>query len=143
MTDTHLMIVHKQYVGPILSGHKRVEARLGVDRRAPFNRVNPGDTVYIKPSSQQVCARAIVHRVDQYEQLDHTDIARLRELYDDLVLGNDAFWDSKADAKYATFITLDKVQLIRDERFVPKELLEPSRNAWRTLSSRKQSARAA
>lgn len=142
-SQTHLMIVHKRYIGPILSGHKLVEARLGADRRAPFNKVEPGDVIYIKPSSQRVAAKAIVHRVDQFEGLDHEDIDRLKALYNDRVLGDDAFWDAKADAKFATFITLEKVQLISDERFVPKELLVPSRNAWRVLSEDQQHTRAA
>lgn len=132
------MIVHKQYITPILSGHKLVEARLGVDRRAPFNKVEPGDIVYVKPTSHPVAAKAIVHRVDQYEGLDHEDIDRLKDLYNDRVLGDDSFWDAKADAKFATFITLDKVQLLKDERFVPKELLVPSRNAWRVLNQQSQ-----
>tara|TARA_R110002073_G_scaffold118918_5_gene259335 strand:- start:285026 stop:285469 length:444 start_codon:yes stop_codon:yes gene_type:complete len=142
-TDTHLMIVHQQYIGPILSGHKLVEARLGSDRRAPYNKVQPGDIVYIKPTSKQVAAKAIVHRVDQYEGLDHDDIERLKNLYNDRVLGDDAFWNAKADAKVATFITLSKVQLLKNEQFVPTELLEPSRNAWRVLSSLRQQSQAA
>lgn len=141
--DTHLMIVHQQYIGPILSGHKLVEARLGSDRRAPYNKVQPGDIIYIKPTSKQVAAKAIVHRVDQYEGLDHEDIERLKNLYNDRVLGDDAFWNAKADAKVATFITLSKIQLLKNEQFVPAELLEPSRNAWRVLSSLRQQSQAA
>jgi ASC-1-like (ASCH) protein len=141
--ETHLMIVHQQYVGLILTGQKLVEARLGADRRAPYNKVEPGDVVYIKPTSQRVAAKAIVHRVDQYEGLDHEDIVRLKELYNDRVLGDDAFWESKADASVATFITLKKVTLLNDERFVPEELLQPSRNAWRVLSSLRQQTKAA
>ena len=142
-SESHLMIVHKQYIGPILSGHKLIEARLGVDRRAPYNKVEPGDTIYIKPTSQRVAAKAIVKRVDQYEGLDHEDIDRLKDLYNDRVLGDDAFWDAKADAKVATFITLEKVQLLNDEQFVPAELLVPSRNAWRVLSSLRSQTKAA
>jgi ASC-1-like (ASCH) protein len=141
--DSHLMIVHPQYIGPILCGHKLVEARLGSDRRAPFNKVEPGDTIYIKPTSQRVAAKATVLRVDQYEGLDHEDIDRLRELYNNRVLGDDSFWDAKADATFATFITLDKVQVLKDEQFVPTELLQPSRNAWRVLSQLRHQTKAA
>ena len=141
--ETHLMIVHPKYVGPILCGQKLIEARLGTSRRAPYNRVEPGDVVYIKPTSKQVAAKAIVHRVDQYEGLDHEDIIRLREIYNDRVLGDESFWDAKADATYATFITLEKVALLSDERSVPEELLVPSRNAWRVLSALRQQTRAA
>jgi ASC-1-like (ASCH) protein len=143
MPETHLMIVHKQYLPLILTGQKNIEARLGVDRRAPFNRIEPGDIVYIKPTSHRVAAKAIVHRVDQYEGLSHEDIDRLRSLYNDRVMGDDQFWDAKADAQFGTFITLDRVQLLKNENFVPKELLLPSRNAWRVLSSLQQHTKAA
>ncbi|MDF1809991.1 MAG: ASCH domain-containing protein [Phycisphaerales bacterium] len=141
--ETHLMIVHPRYAAMILSGQKTVEARLGSDRRAPFNRVEPGDIVYIKPTSQRVIAKAIVYRVDQYEGLDHSDIDRLRELYNKRVLGDDSFWDAKADANIATFITFEKITRLNDEMFVPEELLKPSRNAWRVLSQLRKHSQAA
>ena len=130
---THLMIVHPRYIGPILTGEKRIEARLGRDRRAPFNHVCPGDTVYIKPTSQTVVARAVIERVDQYEDLEPVDIEKLEELYEDRVLGGNEFWQAKLDARFATLITLGKVRLMKDDRLVPPELLVPSRNAWRVL----------
>jgi predicted transcriptional regulator len=131
--NTHLMIVHPRYIGKLMTGEKLVEARLGRDRRAPFNHVRQGDVVYIKPTSQSVAARAVVERVDQYEDLEPVDIEKLQELYDDRVQGGDEFWESKSEARFATMITLSKVRPIGDERFVPQELLVPSRNAWRTL----------
>ena len=133
MTGTHLMIVHPRYIGPILTGHKLVEARLGRDRRAPYNHVRPGDKVYIKPTSMAVTAHAIVERVDQYEDLEPIDIEKLHELYEDRVLGGDDFWLAKADAKYTTLITLSKVRPLTNPNQVPAELLVPSRNAWRVL----------
>lgn len=141
--ETHLMIVHPRYAAMILSGQKTVEARLGCDRRAPYNRVEPGDIVYIKPTSQRVVAKATVYRVDQYEGLEHEDIDRLKELYNKRVLGDDAFWDAKADASVATFVTFEKITRLNDERFVPAELLKPSRNAWRVLSSLRSQTKAA
>ncbi len=133
MTGTHLMIVHPRYLGPILTGHKTTEARLGRDRRAPYDHVQPGDTVYIKPTSLEVAAHAIVERVDQYEDLEAIDIEKLHELYEDRVLGGDDFWLSKADARYATFVTLGRVRPMLDSKSVPAELLIASRNAWRVL----------
>lgn len=140
---THLMIVHPRFVGPLMTGQKLVEARLRCDRGAPFNRVRPGDTIYIKPSTDSVAARAIVERVDQYEDLEPVDIEKLQELYEDRVLGGDAFWESKLDAKYATLITLGKVRPIGDQRFVPAQLLAPCREAWRVLDGASSQKRAA
>ena len=135
MADTHLMIVQPEYAALIMTGQKLVEARMGVDRRAPFDRVQPGDTVFIKPTGQQTIGKAIVERVDQFEGLEPQDITRLRDIYNDRVLGDEEYWTFNRDSSHATFITLGKVRMVHDEALVPGELLQPSRNAWRVLSS--------
>ena len=143
MPDTHLMIVHPKYASLIMTGQKLVEARMGVDRRAPYNRVNPGDAIYINPANQSVIGKATVHRVDQYSGLTSNDIDHLRRIYNDRVLGDDAYWASKQDATYATFITLTKVTMLSDESTVPASLLVPSRDAWRMLHEDQSSSRKA
>lgn len=133
MPTTHLMIVHPSYIGPLLSGAKTLESRLGQDRRAPFGKVSPGDSVYIKPTGKRVIAKAIVRRVDEFENLTPDDIQHLRETYDDRIMGGDHYWQSKANANYATLIGFEKIVLLKDDSTVPEELLDSSRNAWRTL----------
>jgi ASC-1-like (ASCH) protein len=128
---THLMIVHPRYLAPILSGVKNVEARLGIDRRAPFGRVTPGETVFIKPTGQRVLAKAIVRRVDEFEDLTPDAIRDLRETYDDRIMGGDMYWNEKRNARFATLITLERPALIHSEASVPDELLVASRSAWR------------
>ena len=137
------MIVHPKYASLIMTGQKLVEARMGTDRRAPYNRVNPGDVIYIKPSGQAVIGKAIVHRVDQYSGLTPSDIEHLHRIYNDRVMGDDAYWASKQDATFATFITLSKVAMIADESSVPAALLTPSREAWRVLHDEQQHSRKA
>ena len=131
MATTHLMIVHPRYIAPLLSGTKTLESRLGQDRRPPFGRVSPGDTVYIKPTGKRVIAKAIVGRVDEFEDLTPTDVKDLRATYDDRIMGGDEYWMSKSNANYATLISFKKVTMLRDESCVPAELLVANRNAWR------------
>lgn len=131
MPTTHLMIVHPRYIAPLLSGTKSLESRLGQDRRAPFGKVSPGDIVYIKPTGQRVVAKAIVARVDEFENLTPEDIVHLRETYDDRIMGGDQYWESKANSKYATLIGFQRVSMLRDDSTVPAELLVANRNAWR------------
>jgi predicted transcriptional regulator len=138
MPDTHLMIVNPQYASRIMTGQKLVEARLGTDRSAPYNRVQPGDIVYIKPSGQRVIGKAVVHRVDQYSGLNPNDIDHLQRVYNDRVQCDDAFWDAKRDSNYATFITLNRVAMIVDESTVPAALLAPSADDWRVLHDESQ-----
>lgn len=143
MPDTHLMIVQPQTASRIMTGQKLVEARLGTDRSAPYNRVQPGDVVYVKPHGQRVIGKAIVHRVDQYSGLNPGDIDHLRRVYNDRVQGDDHFWDSSRNATYATFITLSKVAMIVDESTVPASLLAPSSSEWRVLNDVPQQTRRA
>ncbi len=131
MSKTHLMIVHPRYIAPLLSGAKTLESRLGQDRRAPFGKVSPGDIVYIKPTGKRVVAKAVVRRVDEFEDLTPEDVKNLRETYDDRIMGGDQYWQSKADSKYATLIGFKSITLLRDEATVPAELLVANRNAWR------------
>jgi len=131
LPTTHLMIVHPRYIAPLLSGTKSLESRLGQDRRAPFGKVSPGDIVYIKPTGKRVIAKAIVRRVDEYEDLTPEDIDNLRQTYDDRIMGGDHYWQTKSDANYATLIGFEKITRIDDESCVPAELLVPNRNAWR------------
>lgn len=140
---THLMIVHPRYLAPIMSGVKNVEARLSVDRRAPFGRVTPGETVFIKPTGQRVLAKATVRRVDEFEDLTPELIRDLRETYDDRILGGDMYWSEKRNARYATLITLEHPSLLHSEGSVPDELLVASRSAWRTTESQPRRGRKA
>lgn len=143
MSDTHLMIVHPQSAAPILTGHKLVEARFGTNHALPFGQIKPGDVVYIKPSGQRVAAKAIVHRVDEYEGLAPEDIDHLQRIYNDLVLGDQSFWNAKRESTHATFITLERVNLLPDESTVPEGLLAPGHDAWRLLRTTQQQSRAA
>lgn len=143
MADTHLMSVQPLHAALILTGQKRIEARLRNSRQAPFQRVQPGDAVFIKPIGQPTIAKAIVMRVDAYEGLTPEDIDRLKHIYNKRVLGDASFWDAKRDATAAIFLTLDKVRLIHDESIVPPQLLTPSRDTWRVLSDEQHRARAA
>jgi len=143
MPTTHLMIVHPRYIAPLLSGTKSLESRLGQDRRAPFGKVSPGDIVYIKPTGKRVIAKAIVRCVEEYEDLTPDDIINLRESYDDRIMGGDHYWQSKANAKYATLIGFAKVTMLNDDSTVPSELLVADRNAWRIVKPDESGKRAA
>ncbi len=143
MAETHLMIVTPRSASLILTGQKLVEARLSAEYGAPFNRVQAGDTVFIKPAGQSTIGKAIVHRVDQYEHLGPQDIDHLQNIYNDRVMGDESFWDANRDARCATFITLDKVRMIQDESAVPKSLLAPSTVGWLVLSDAQHRAQAA
>lgn len=129
----HLMIVHERYAPLLLSGRKAVESRLSKDRRAPFGRVSPGEVVYLKTTGGPVFARARVTRVDEFDDLTPGQLDSLRSAYDDRVCADDAYWDERSDARYATMVWLGEVRPVTDAARVPAALLSPSRHAWRTV----------
>lgn len=143
MPNTHLMIVEPRDASLILTGQKLVEARLGRDRLPQAGGVLPGDAVFIMPRAQRTIAKAIVERVDEYRGMETDDIERLHAIYNDRVLGDEAFWTSQRDARYAMFITLGRVRMIHDDSIVPEALRAPGRDTWRMLSDRSELLRRA
>jgi ASC-1-like (ASCH) protein len=77
----HVAILKKSSVskgddllGDIISGAKTIESRWYVNRIAPWDRIEKGDTVYFKESGFRVTARAKVSRIIQYENLGKSKI---------------------------------------------------------------------
>lgn len=143
MPNTHLMIVQPHHASLILTGQKLVEARLGHDRRPPHGLVAPGDALFVMPGDQRVIAKATIERVDEYEGLAPTDIDRLHEIYNDRVMGDEAFWAAHRDARFATLLTLGRVRMISDDSIVPRALRSPGHDAWRVLSAESEPQRRA
>lgn len=127
----------------MMTGQKLVEARLGTDRSAPFNRVSPGDTLYIRSSGQGIIGKTRVQRVDQYTGLTPNDLDHIRRIYDERVRGDDVFWASNRNATYATLITLGPVAMVPDESSVHASLLEAGDTPWRVLHDQSISTRRA
>jgi ASC-1-like (ASCH) protein len=73
----HVAIMKKSWelIPKIISGEKTIESRWYQTRRTPWNKINPGDTVFFKNSGERVTAQATVSRVKQFE-LNTLDDAR-------------------------------------------------------------------
>lgn len=65
----------------ILSGEKTMESRWYQTKRAPWDKVKPGDTVYFKNSGEPVTAQALVGSVKQYEITSLADAQRIITQY--------------------------------------------------------------
>ncbi len=105
----HVAVVKPRYLHLILSGQKRAELRLSKNRCAPFGQVRAGDTVYFKQTGGPYGARATVRRVDSHDFTSEADIERLRREVNGVVLGDDAYWRSKAQAKHGTVVWLEGI----------------------------------
>ena len=67
----HVAIVRKSWklTDKILSGQKTIESRWYASRRAPWNRIRAGETVYFKNSGEPVTIKADVEKVLQFDNL--------------------------------------------------------------------------
>lgn len=127
----HLAIFIDDYIEKIFKGEKTIEARFSQDKIAPYCLVKKGDEVYLKQSSKNIIGRFIVDNVLYYQGLTGETIGKLRKEYNNEICANDAFWQSKANAKYGTLIFISQ-----PERFLtPIRHTKHDRRAWLVLEN--------
>jgi len=129
----HVAVVHRKYAMQILSGEKTAELRLTKNRIAPFGVVKKGDTVFIKVASGPVCCRARVKTVEQHEGLTPGAIPGLRRALTPVVKGDDAYWNLKSTARYATVIHLERVTACDEAPGLAEARARNPRAAWLVL----------
>ncbi len=61
----------------ILSGEKTLESRWYNTKHAPWDRIQPGETVYFKDSGKPVTIKATVQRVLQFDELTPEKVQEL------------------------------------------------------------------
>lgn len=91
----HLAILSKRrkLLGPILEGRKSIESRWYASRRAPWDRIVPGDTVYFKETGDPVRAKATVSRVLQFDLRERPARSILKEYCDRILISpGDSSW---------------------------------------------------
>jgi hypothetical protein len=106
----HLVILKKPYLDAILAGRKRIESRFARTKRYAFGRVAAGDKLFLKVSSGPVCATATVAAVKKFDGLTPQKLAELKRRYNQDVLGDDAYWRSKAGCKFGLLVWLEDVR---------------------------------
>lgn len=126
----HLVFMHPKVIIAIRDRRKICESRLSVNAH-PANRVESGDELLFKAVGSDVELYAVVERVEHYHNLRPEDISALRELYsastDDIPgLNVDAYWQSKARSRHATFVWLTDLCILH----IPKAELPTSRTGW-------------
>lgn len=102
----HLAVLRRRYLDAALAGDKAVEARLSRNRGAPYGRVRPGDTIYLKQSSGPVRAVATAGEVRTLDDLSPARVRAIRREHDHLIGADPDYWNAKSTARYATLIWL-------------------------------------
>ncbi len=128
--SVHIAILVRPYPRLILDGRKTIESRLTVTPRVPFKAITLGERIFFKESSGPFFATATAGETLFFDNLTPAKLADLKQRFNHAICGEDAFWNWKRDAKYATLIHLLEV--------MPTGIgpaMEPSRGpAWFVLS---------
>ncbi|MBN1435723.1 MAG: ASCH domain-containing protein [Sedimentisphaerales bacterium] len=127
---THLAILKPQYLNLILAGKKTVESRLTKQKRTPFGQIQPGELIYLKQSSGPIRATAIAHKVKLFKNLTPNQIKNIEKQYNHLILGNNEYWHSKADAQFCTLVWLKNITPI-----TPYRIQRSGMAAWDTAAN--------
>jgi ASC-1-like (ASCH) protein len=106
----HVAVLRAEYVAPLLEGRKKVELRLSLQRRTPFGEVAAGEWVYFKQTGGGFKVRARVERAEYIECLTPLGVTELRDRLEGAVLGGEAFWEGKREARYATILWLTAIE---------------------------------
>lgn len=79
----HVAIMNPQWklIPKILSREKTIESRWYQTRRAPWNRIKKGDTIFFKDSGKQCTAHATVSKVLYIELSTLADVKRVIRTY--------------------------------------------------------------
>ena len=125
----HVAILKPVYIRAILVGRKTIESRLTVQNRPPYGVVRPGERLFIKASGGPFMATAIAGKVTQFNDLTPRRVEALRRRFQKRVGGDDAYWRSKRDSRFAVFIELCGVSELDVGPAYPKVNMK----AWHVL----------
>ena len=106
----HVAVLLKPYVELLLCGRKTVECRLTRQPRAPFDVIEPGDRVYFKQSCGPYRATARAEHVICERNLTPKRVMQIQRDYNELICGEQRFWQMKRDSRFCTLVWLKDVK---------------------------------
>lgn len=115
----HIAIMKKSWGlrEKILTGEKTAESRWYKTRRAPWNKIKTGDSIYFKNSGEEIKLKARVAKVIQFENLNSTKRKEILMKYGKSDLGvGDIMPEIKkysSNKNYCILIFLNKIKRIK------------------------------
>jgi ASC-1-like (ASCH) protein len=112
----HLAILRKSWnlSQKILDGRKTIESRWYVTKRAPFDRIDAGETIYFKESGEPVRIKAQVSDVKQFVDLDVEKIRKIFEEYSGICpIDSEDSIERNKDKRYCVLVFLMNPKAIK------------------------------
>lgn len=126
----HVAVMHEPYLGLVLDGRKTIESRFSINRICPFDAVEPGDVLALKVQSGPVVGLASVEHAAFYELDSDTWQLLRRDFAAPLCAADDAFWDQRARARYASLL-----RVCAPVRIAPVAIDKTDRRGWVRLAA--------
>lgn len=113
----HIAIMNKSWnlIPKIVSGEKSIESRWYQTKRAPWNKIHEGDTIFFKNSGEPIIAEAIVSEVMQFKICNIEDEESIIKKYGKeicLINKNPTTWGKIA--RYCILLRLKNPALIKE-----------------------------
>ena len=132
----HVAVLLEPFLSFVLDGRKTVESRFSARRHAPYQAVHQGDVILLKRSAGPIVGIAIARRTWFY-WVTPMALAEIKESFaESLCARDEAFWDARRDASYATLIELGEVMALP-----PIPCDKRDQRGWVTLRGRQLSFR--
>jgi hypothetical protein len=129
----HLAIFGEPFLSMVLSGEKTIESRFSRNRCAPFGEIDDGDIILLKEVAGPICGIVLARRTWCYDLMVES-IGHIRDRFGAGIRADSEFWDSRADALYATLI-----ELATPAPISPISCDKRDRRGWVSLRSRQMS----
>jgi ASC-1-like (ASCH) protein len=122
----HIAVMSEPFLSYVFEGKKTVESRFSLHKIAPYQKVQPGDIVFLKAGPIVGCFRVGWCR---YFDLTKVHIEHIATTYGEAICADKVFWQQKADKHYATLLGISEVR-----RLTPLKISKFDRRAWITLT---------
>jgi hypothetical protein len=133
----HLAIMREPFLGELVAGRKTMESRLSRVRCAPWGEIERGDLVAVKAVAGAVMAVFLTGEVQSLELHRRSTLEALRLQHSEALRATEAaFWEERAEARYATLIRIAAVTPIKPLAFPRRD-----RRGWVVLIGRLPSQR--
>lgn len=130
LVGIHLAVFSEPFLSRVLSGEKTIESRFSRNRCAPYGEIDDGDIILLKEVAGPIRGISLARQAWCYD-LSAEPIGRVRKRFGTKICADDAFWESRADALYATLIELDATAPLEAVRCDKRD-----RRGWVALRSR-------
>lgn len=121
----HLAVMNEPFLTYVFEGKKTIESRFSLHKIAPYQKVQPGDVVFMKAGFVVGCFTVSWVK---YFDLSEYPIDKIRQEYGDAICGDAEFWKAKSTKRYATLIGISNMK-----RLTPRKIEKHDRRSWVSL----------